>query len=51
MLKLCYTRSLMCNVFLHDFDQALSCVNIPFVRFTDDFLLFTDGKNAQAALA
>lgn len=43
---------LMCNLFLHDFDQALSCANIPFVRFADDFLLFTDSKkNAQAALA
>jgi group II intron reverse transcriptase/maturase len=43
---------LMCNLFLHDFDQALSRANIPFVRFADDFLLFTDSKtNAQAAKA
>lgn len=41
---------LMCNLFLHEFDQALSHANIPFVRFADDFLLFTDSKlNAQAA--
>lgn len=41
---------LMCNLYLHDFDQALSHANIPFVRFADDFLLFTDSlKNAQAA--
>jgi len=41
---------LMCNLYLHDFDQALSHANIPFVRFADDFLLFTDSeKNAHAA--
>jgi len=41
---------LMCNLYLHDFDQALSHANIPFVRFADDFLLFTDSeKNALAA--
>lgn len=43
---------LMCNLYLHDFDQALSRANIPFVRFADDFLLFTDSKqNAEAAKA
>ncbi len=43
---------LMCNLFLHDFDQALSRANIPFVRFADDFLLFTESQqDAQAAKA
>ena len=40
---------LMCNLYLNDFDQALSHANIPFVRFADDFLLFTDSQ--QDALA
>jgi retron-type reverse transcriptase len=39
----------MCNLYLHDFDQALSHANIPFVRFADDFLLFTDSKNNAMA--
>ncbi|ASF46395.1 reverse transcriptase domain-containing protein [Methylovulum psychrotolerans] len=43
---------LLCNLYLHDFDQSLSRANIPFVRFADDFLLFTDSKmNALAAKA
>jgi len=41
---------LMCNLFLDSFDKSLNRANIPFVRFADDFLLFTDSqKNAQAA--
>lgn len=41
---------LFCNLYLHQFDTALSRANIPFVRFADDFLLFTSSKdNAQCA--
>jgi group II intron reverse transcriptase/maturase len=36
---------LFCNVYLHEFDKALSDANIPFVRFADDFLLFANAKN------
>ena len=35
---------LFCNLFLNQFDSALSKKNIPFVRFADDFLLFADKK-------
>ena len=35
---------LMCNLYLHDFDIALEKANIPFVRYADDFLLFTSSK-------
>jgi len=42
---------LMCNLYLHHFDCALSKANIPFVRFADDFLLFAPSKEkAEAAL-
>ena len=42
---------LMCNLYLNEFDQALSRANIPFVRFADDFLLFSpDKKRATLAL-
>lgn len=42
---------LMCNVYLHTFDTALSKANIPFVRFADDFLLFAPSKEkAEEAL-
>lgn len=42
---------LFCNVYLHAFDQALSHVHIPFVRFADDFLLFADRQDkAERAL-
>lgn len=42
---------LMCNLYMHDFDMSLTEANIPFVRFADDFLLFTDSeKNARAAM-
>lgn len=41
---------LFCNLYLHEFDRALTRANIPFVRFADDFLLFTDSeRNAQRA--
>lgn len=41
---------LFCNLYLHQFDTALTRANIPFVRFADDFLLFTDSeKNALRA--
>ena len=35
---------LMCNLYLHEFDIALEKANIPFVRYADDFLLFTSSK-------
>lgn len=42
---------LMCNIYLHSFDSALTKANIPFVRFADDFLLFASSKKkAEAAL-
>ncbi len=42
---------LFCNLYLHQFDMALSKANIPFVRFADDFLLFANTKKkALAAL-
>lgn len=40
---------LMCNVYLHSFDQALAKNNIPFVRFADDFLLFSSSKEQATA--
>jgi RNA-directed DNA polymerase len=40
---------LFCNLYLHQFDIALAKANIPFVRFADDFLLFT--ANRKKALA
>ena len=41
----------MCNLYLHDFDIALEKANIPFVRYADDFLLFTSSKvQAEQAL-
>ncbi|HGG59977.1 MAG TPA: Retron-type reverse transcriptase [Gammaproteobacteria bacterium] len=41
---------LFCNLYLHQFDLALTRKHIPFVRFADDFLLFAATK-AQAAQA
>lgn len=42
---------LMCNLYLHEFDIALEKANIPFVRYADDFLLFTSSKaSAEKAL-
>lgn len=41
---------LFCNLYMHDFDQAMSKANIPFVRFADDFLLFLNSeKQAEKA--
>lgn len=41
---------LFCNLYLNQFDQALAAANIPFVRFADDFLLFSETeKKAQKA--
>lgn len=41
---------LFCNLYLHEFDMALTRANIPFVRFADDFLLFTNSeRNALRA--
>lgn len=43
---------LFCNVYMHEFDQALSDAHIPFVRFADDFLLFaTEQAQAEKARA
>ncbi len=41
---------LFCNLYLHQMDTELAEHHIPFVRFADDFLLFTPTK-AQAAQA
>lgn len=41
---------LFCNVYMNEFDQALSHAHIPFVRFADDFLLFAT-EQAQAEKA
>ena len=35
---------LFCNLYLHQFDIALTKANISFVRFADNFLLFTKTK-------
>ena len=35
---------LFCNLYLHQFDTSLAKANISFVRFADDFLLFTNTK-------
>lgn len=42
---------LFCNLYLHDFDQALAARNVPFVRYADDFLLFAPTEaDARRAL-
>lgn len=42
---------LFCNLYLHEFDQALHAQKVPFVRYADDFLLFAaDELKAQRAL-
>lgn len=42
---------LLCNVYLTRFDEHLAGNNLPFVRYADDFLIFTpDRQQAQAAL-
>jgi len=41
----------LCNFYLTEFDQYLADHNLPFVRFADDFLVFTPSKpHAQSAL-
>lgn len=41
----------LCNLYLHQLDQALQRHDIPFVRFADDFVLLArDQSSAQAAL-
>lgn len=41
---------LFCNLYLHSFDMAMSKANIPFVRYADDFLLFSSTESkAQSA--
>lgn len=43
---------LFCNLYLHDFDQQLGRRHIRFVRYADDFLLFTpDQASAEKAKA
>jgi RNA-directed DNA polymerase len=42
----------LCNLYLHQLDEALASHDIPFVRFADDFLLFApDRPHAERALA
>ena len=42
----------LCNLYLTGFDNFLTNHNLPFVRFADDFLVFTPSKkDAQNALA
>jgi len=41
----------LCNLYLTDFDLALEKQNLPFVRYADDFLIFSpDRKAAETAL-
>jgi len=41
----------LCNLYLSDFDSYLNRLNLPFVRFADDFLIFTPDQNtAQKVL-
>lgn len=35
---------LFCNLYMHEFDNALAQQGIAFVRFADDFLLFADNQ-------
>ncbi|MCB1866611.1 MAG: Retron-type reverse transcriptase [Chromatiales bacterium] len=42
----------LCNLYLHSLDTAWQARNLPFVRYADDFLLFTpDRTTAEKALA
>jgi group II intron reverse transcriptase/maturase len=42
----------LCNLYLTEFDNALTANNMPFVRFADDFLVFAKThKNAETGLA
>ncbi len=41
----------LCNLYLTEFDNFLTSRNLPFVRYADDFLVFTPSKkDAQAAM-
>lgn len=41
----------LCNLYLTEFDMFLTRKNLPFVRFADDFLVFTpNNKAAEAAM-
>jgi len=43
---------LLCNIYLTRFDNDMARKNLPFVRFADDFLVFTQSKKeAQTAYA
>jgi group II intron reverse transcriptase/maturase len=37
---------LLCNLYLHAFDEAMSAAGVPFVRYADDFLLFAPSERA-----
>ena len=37
---------LLCNLYLHQFDDAMQKSRIPFVRFADDFLLFAADRTS-----
>ena len=37
---------LLCNLYLTELDQALAEKNLPFVRYADDFLVFTPARQA-----
>jgi len=36
----------LCNIYLTDFDNYLTSHNLPFVRFADDFMVFTPSRKA-----
>ncbi len=36
----------LCNIYLHELDRAITAANLPFVRFADDFLVFTPNREA-----
>ena len=39
----------LCNLYLTEFDQYLTNHNLPFVRFADDFIIFTPSRAAAIA--
>jgi RNA-directed DNA polymerase len=39
----------LCNIYLTEFDQYLTRNNLPFVRFADDFIIFTPSRAAAIA--
>ncbi|CAN2041130.1 RNA-directed DNA polymerase [Candidatus Magnetomoraceae bacterium gMMP-15] len=36
----------LCNIYLTQFDEYLTSNNFPFVRFADDFIVFTSNRKA-----